>query len=134
MSRKNVKLLIITIYVIHLSIYIFLYPKLINNIESMNNFYSTFKQPQFVIQYNPIYIHLYYFILSTYFMLNALNLHIDKFLKFVICGVAIILAGIAYYKYDINIAFADILSLTTSFLFLNWAIYRKLIKKLNLTH
>lgn len=132
MKIKNKKLLIVLIFLINLSIYLFLYPKLINNIDIKNDTFLKFKLYNNIIKYNPIYINLYYIILSSYLMFNALNFRINKLLKFVICGIAIALAYIAHYKYSPHIGFGWMLYVTTQLLFFNWLIYRKLnIKKEN---
>ncbi len=130
MKIKNMKFSIILIFLINLSIYLFLYPKLINNIDIENNTLLKFKLYNNIIKYNPIYINLYYIILSSYLMFSALHFRINKLLKFVICGTAIALAYISYYKYSPHVGFGWMLYVATLLLYLNWLIYRKLnIKK-----
>lgn len=126
MKIKNKKLLIVLIFLINLSIYLFLYPKLINNIGIENDTLLKFKLYNNIIKYNPLYINLYYIILSSYLTFNALNFRMNKLLKFVICGTAIVLAGIAYYKYSPHVGFGYMLFAATLLLYLNWSIYRKL--------
>ncbi|MGL5440705.1 MAG: hypothetical protein ACRDA4_10085 [Filifactoraceae bacterium] len=127
MKVKDTKLLIVLVFLINLSIYIFLYPKLINNIDLENRFYLKFKAYDIVIKYNPIYVNLYYIILSSYLMLDALNFRINKLLRFVIWGTVIALAFTSYYKYRPHVGYGEMMYMATLLLFFNVAIYRHLL-------
>ena len=80
---KNHKIifLIISIYLIHLLIYIGMVHIINTNITNWTNIVNKLKINSNIDSYTYVYIHIYYFGLSTYYTLKSLKIPLVKCLK-----------------------------------------------------
>ncbi len=99
--EKNHKIifLIISIYLIHLLIYIGMVHIINTNITNWTNIVNKLKINSNIDSYTYVYIHIYYFGLSTYFMLKSLKIPIGKMLKIIIFIITFAFIFMGLYKH-----------------------------------
>ncbi|HSH36882.1 MAG TPA: hypothetical protein VK998_11610 [Schnuerera sp.] len=91
--------LIIGIYLIHLLIYIGMVHIINTNITTWANAVKKLKINSNIDSYTHVYIHIYYFGLSTYFMLKSLKIPIGKIPKIIIFIITYAFIFMGLYKY-----------------------------------
>lgn len=100
MNNINKKIFyIVVIYSIHLIFYTIISCLMINEMLTLEIALQKFDVNRPIIEYNHIYISIYYIVLSTYFMVKTLNCNIYKVTKIIIYGFSLIIFFIALYKY-----------------------------------
>lgn len=123
---NKTKGIIIIIYLVHLFLFIILSFIVVANLINWINIYIKLKIPTNVSYYNHIYIILYYIILSTYYMVKAFNIYINKRVGILIQIVGYLFALIGLYIYCDFKSFVDILIITSGLIISVNAIYRKI--------
>lgn len=117
---------IIIIYLIHLFLFIVLSCLTLTNLIDWINISKKLGIDTNVSHYNHIYMILYYIILSTYYMVKALNVRINKQ-----AGVLIQIAGYLFaltglYIYHSFKSFVDIIVIVNGLIISINAIYKKI--------
>ncbi|WP_026895343.1 hypothetical protein [Clostridiisalibacter paucivorans] len=92
-------LLIASIYVIHLLVYIGMVHVIDINIRDWTNVVEKLKINSNIDSYTHLYVHIYFFVLSIYFLLKSLNISINRGPKIIIFAVAYAFIFIGLYKY-----------------------------------
>lgn len=96
---NKARLLIVSVYLIHLLVYIGTVHIINTNIASWIDLVNKLKLDSNIDSYTHLYVHIYYFILSTNLMLSSLSILISKIPKILIFVMAYAFAFIGLYKY-----------------------------------
>lgn len=123
---NKTKGIIITIYLLHLFLFIILSNIMKTNISNWINIFSKLKVTTNISYYNHIHIIIYYIILSTYYMVKALNIYINKKVGILVQIVGYLFALIGLYIYCDFKSFVDILLITSGLIISINAIYKKI--------
>ncbi len=126
---KNInktKMFILSIYLIHLFLYICMSYIIYINISNWNMVFQKLKLNSNIIQYNHLYISIFYIILSTYFMFKSLNFSIHKIIKILVYAISYSFAFIALYKYYSNKEFISILLIANGLILSLNMLYKKI--------
>lgn len=127
MKKMNkTKGIIILIYLFHLFLFVILSYIAEKNIIEWIDILAKLKIPSTVSFYNHIYMIIYYIILSTYYMVKALDLNINKKVGILIQIVGYLFAVIGIYLYYHFESFVEILLITTGLIISINAIYKKI--------
>src|SRR5665648_243487 len=97
-NKKTIKS-IIAIYLIHLFFYIGMSYIILTNMSTWNRVVQKLNINSNIDQYNHLYISVFYFILSTYLMLESLDFSIHKLIKILVYTISFAFLFIALYKY-----------------------------------
>jgi|SRR5665648_349237 len=106
-NKKTIKS-IIAIYLIHLFFYIGMSYIILTNMSTWNRVVQKLNINSNIDQYNHLYISVFYFILSTYLMLESLDFSIHKLIKILVYTISFAFLFIALYKYYSINQFIDI--------------------------
>src|SRR5665648_950969 len=106
-NKKTIKS-IIAIYLIHLFFYIGMSYIILTNMSTWNRVVQKLNINSNIDQYNHLYISFFYFILSTYLMLESLDFSIHKLIKILVYTISFAFLFIALYKYYSINQFIDI--------------------------
>ncbi len=123
---NKTKGIIIGIYLLHLLLFTILSYFMITNINNWINNFIKLKIPTNVSCYNHIYITLYYIIFSTYSMLKALNIYINKIVGILIIIVAHLFVLLDLYIYLDFRSYTENIFITVGLIASMNAIYRKI--------
>lgn len=96
-SKK--KIWISVTFILHFIAYFLLSSLMINNMLEFQRIVQKVDSNYIPIQYNHIYMSIFYFILSIYLVLLNLKFKISKKAHFIICIIAITFFFISLYKY-----------------------------------
>lgn len=125
---NKIIMIIVAIYLIHLLFYIGMSFITLINMSNWDIVLKKINISSNISQYNHLYISIYYFALSTYFIFKSFNFSIHKLIKILIYTISYTFVFIAFYKYYSIKYFINILLITNGLLLsLN-----VLLKKINI--